>query len=92
MFRAQWKEADPDVIRVPGGKPVAILLSCVGFTTTTLTIALSLVPSPDESNKFLAINKVLGLTAIILISGALLYACARRREQVAPSPSVEAST
>jgi glutamate:GABA antiporter len=79
MFRLQWEEADPEVIRVPGRKPVAILLSCVGFVTTLLTIALSLVPSPEEPNKLLATVKIVGLTAVLLAAGALLYYVAHRR-------------
>ena len=79
MFRLQWEEAGPDVIRVPGRKPVAILLSCVGFVTTLLTIALSLVPSPEEPNKFLATVKIIGLTAVLLAAGALLYYVAHRK-------------
>jgi glutamate:GABA antiporter len=79
MFRLQWEEASPDVIRVPGRKPVAILLSCVGFVITLLTIALSLVPSPEEPNKLLATVKIVGLTAVLLAGGALLYYVAHRR-------------
>jgi glutamate:GABA antiporter len=79
MFRLQWEEAGPDVIRVPGRKPAAILLSCVGFVTTLLTIALSLVPSPEEPNKLLATVKIVGLTAVLLAAGALLYYVAHRR-------------
>jgi glutamate:GABA antiporter len=79
MFRLQWEEAEPDVIRVPGRKPVALLLSCVGFATTLVTIALSLVPPPEETNKVLAAVKVVGLTAVLLTAGALLYYAGKKR-------------
>jgi glutamate:GABA antiporter len=79
MFRLQWEEAEPDVIRVPGRKPVALLLSCVGFATTLVTIALSLVPPPEETNKVLATVKVVGLTAVLLTAGALLYYAGKKR-------------
>src|SRR6202165_3851053 len=69
MFKLQWEKAGPEVIRVPGRKPVALLLSCVGFVTTLLTIALSLVPSPEEPNKVLATVKIVGLTAVLLMAG-----------------------
>ena len=81
MFRAQWERAEPDVIRVPGRKPVAVLLSCVGFLTTLLTIGLSLVPAPDESNKVLATVKVVGITAVVLGAGVLLYVGSSRRKK-----------
>ncbi len=79
MFRLQWEPADPNVIRVPFGKPVAILISCVGFLTTLFTIGLSLVPGPEEPNKLLAAIKVIGLTAVLLGAGALLYCSAKRK-------------
>jgi hypothetical protein len=73
MFRLQRDPASPDVIRVPGGKPIAVLLSGVGFTTASLTIAFSLIPGPDEANPPLAIFKVVGGTAVLIAVGALLY-------------------
>lgn len=79
MFRLQWEKARSDVIHVPGGKPVALLLSCVGFATTLFTIALSLVPSPEESNKILAMGKLIGLSAVLLGVGAMLYYTGKKR-------------
>lgn len=73
MFRSQWIEVEASVFRVPGKKPVAILTSCVGFTATSFTIVLSLVPAADESNKLLATVKVVGLAGILISAGALLY-------------------
>ena len=81
MFRLQREAAGPDVIRVPGGRPVAILVSCVGFATTLFTIALSLVPSPDEPNKALATVKVVGLSAALVGVGAVMYYAAKRKYQ-----------
>ena len=65
------------MIRVPGGKPIALFLSCVGFTW--LTIALSFVPSPEQRNPALAVVKVAG--GILLAIGALLYWTGKRRFQ-----------
>jgi glutamate:GABA antiporter len=73
MFKLQWEDARPDAFRVPGRKPVALLLSSVGFATTLVTIGLSLIPSPDEPNKLLAAAKVIGLSAILVGTGAVLY-------------------
>jgi amino acid transporter len=73
MLKLQREPAGPDVIRVPGGKPVAVLVSGVGFTTALFTIALSFVPSPDETNPALAVMKVAGGTAVLVAVGAALY-------------------
>src|SRR5882724_12089901 len=73
MFKVQWQEAGLEVTRVPGRKPVALLLSTVGFATTLLTIGLSLVPPPESANKVLATFKVVGLTAVLLGTGVFLY-------------------
>ncbi len=79
MFRLQREPAGPQVIRVPGGKPVAWILSCVGFLTATLTIALSFLPSAEEEHPFLAVVKVVGGTAVLLLIGAFLYWSGKRR-------------
>ncbi len=83
MFRLQRDPAGREVIRVPGGKPVALLLSCVGFTTALLTIALSFVPSPEERNPGLAVIKVVGGTALLVAGGAVLYWLGRKRARQA---------
>lgn len=79
MVRLQREPPGPDVIRVPGGKPIALLLSCVGFTTAFLTIALSFVPSPGELNPALAFMKVTFGTAVLIAVGAFLYWNGKRR-------------
>jgi glutamate:GABA antiporter len=79
MFRLQQEPAGSDVIRVPGGRPMARLLSCVGFTTALFTIALSFVPTPEEGDPVWAIVKVTGGTAVLLLVGALFYILAKRR-------------
>jgi glutamate:GABA antiporter len=79
MFRLQREPAGPEVIRVPGGKPTALLLSCVGFGTASLTIALSFVPSPGEAHPMLAIAKVVGGTGALVAVGAFLYWLGQKR-------------
>ena len=64
MFKLQNEPAGPDVIRVPGGKPVARVVAIVGFVTTAFTIGLSLIPQPDEPNKPLAVIKIVGLSRL----------------------------
>jgi amino acid transporter len=79
MIKLQNEPAGPDVIRVPGGKPIAKLIAIVGFVTTSLTIVMSLVPQPDESNKPLAVFKVVGLSAVLVLIGAWVYFAGKKR-------------
>jgi amino acid transporter len=83
MMLLQREPGGPDVIRVPGGKPMAIALSCVGFSTSFLTIVLSLVPSPEEANPGMAVLKVTGGTGALLLIGAALYWLAKHRVTLA---------
>lgn len=66
MIKLQSRPAGPDVIRVPGGTPVAIGLAVVGFLATLAAIGLAMVPSPEETHKVWAVAKILGLTALML--------------------------
>jgi amino acid transporter len=79
MIKLQNEPVGPEVIRVPGGKPVAILVAVVGFLTTTLTIVLSVMPQPDEPNKPLAVLKVVGGSIVLLAIGAWIYWAGKRR-------------
>jgi glutamate:GABA antiporter len=79
MYKLQNETAGPDVIRVPGGSPVARLVAIVGFLTTTMTIVLSLIPQPDEPNKLLAVIKIVGGSGLMVLIGAWIYIAGRRR-------------
>lgn len=73
LIRLQHDPVGPDVIRVPGGKPVARAVACVGFSTTLFAILLSLIPAPDEPHKFFAASKILGSTAVLAGVGIVIY-------------------
>jgi amino acid transporter len=79
MIKLQGEAAGPEVIRVPGGKPVARLVAVIGLITTTFTILASVVPQPDEVNKPLAMLKVVGGSVVLLAIGAGIYWAGRRR-------------
>ena len=80
MIRLQRREAGSDVIRVWGGRPVAIALACMGLATTVLTIVLSVIPGADETNKALAVAKVLISTAALLAAGVAVIVVAQRKK------------
>ena len=73
MIRLQNRPAGSEVRRVPGGRPVAIALASVGLASTTMTIVLSAIPAADESNKPLAVAKVVGGTALLIGAGVAVY-------------------
>ena len=79
MIRLQREPAERGVIRVPGGKPVAIVLAVVGMLTTTAVIIGSVIPDASEPNKTLAVGKIIALSVVVLGGGALLYYMGRRR-------------
>jgi glutamate:GABA antiporter len=79
MFKLQSEPAGEEVIRVPGGKPVAYALSILGFTTTLFAIGLSVLPPPDEPNKPLAVLKIVGGCGALVLIGMWLYWTGRRR-------------
>jgi glutamate:GABA antiporter len=79
MIRLQREPAGPEVIRVPGGTPVAIALAAIGFTTTTISVGLAMLPADDEPNKPLAVAKIGGLTIAMIAIGVGLYVIGRRK-------------
>ena len=78
-IKLQGQLAGPEVRRVPGGKPVAILLASVGLASTALTIVLSAFPAHDDPNKPLAVAKVVGGTIVLVGAGVAVFLLERRR-------------
>jgi amino acid transporter len=81
MIRLQTRPAPPDIIRVPGGRPVATALAIIGFLSTGLTIVLSVIPGEDEPHKLLAVAKVLISTAILIGIGVAIFLRAERKRR-----------
>jgi amino acid transporter len=79
MIRLQREPIEEGVIRVPGGKPVAIGLALVGLVTTCAVIVASVVPDPSEPNKLLAVVKVVVFSIVLVGGGVLLYIVGSRR-------------
>lgn len=77
MIRVQARAAGPEVRRVPGGKPVAVLLASIGLLSTSLTIVLSAIPAADERHKVLAVVKVVGGAVVLIGAGVAVFALER---------------
>lgn len=77
MIQLQSRPAGPRVRRVPGGKPVAVLLGVVGLASTALTILLSAVFAPDEPNRPPALRKVVGSTVVLVATGLAVFLFSR---------------
>jgi amino acid transporter len=82
MIRLQGRPTGPEVRRVPGGRPVAIVLASLGLVSTVVTIVLSLIPGGDETNKPLAVAKVLGATMVLVGAGVVVFVAERRRARL----------
>ncbi len=73
LIRLQDEPAEPQVLRIYGGKPAATLIGVLGFVATCLVIVASAIPDAGEPHKALAVAKTLLLSAVLLGSGAVLY-------------------
>jgi len=69
----------PGFFRFPGSRGVLAALGLVGLCTTLAAIVLSLFPAADEPNKPLAVLKVVGLTALMVGSGVVVFLLRTRR-------------
>ena len=92
MIKLQREPAGPEVIRVPGGTPVAIALASIGFATTAISIGLAMFPADDEPNKPLAVIKIVGLTAAMILLGVGLYVLAIANEISGPRRTRSSAT
>ncbi len=81
LIKVQSFPAGPDVLRVPGGKPVAILAGALGFFTTALSIVLATIPSESEPNPTLAVVKIIGLTFVLLLVGSGIFVAGNRQKE-----------
>jgi len=79
IIRVQGRPVSADVRRVPGGRPVAIVLAGVGLASTLLTIVLSVIPADDDPHPAWAVVKVAGATAVLVGAGIVVFLIERRR-------------
>ena len=86
-IRVQREPAGPEVIRVPGGRPAAIVVASVGLLTTAVAIVLSVFPPADTPRPGTAIAKVVGLTILNVGAGVVIYGVGRRRRSAGRTSS-----
>jgi amino acid transporter len=67
--------------RIPGGRLTIALVSLVGIATTIASMVISFVPPPDEEHPILAVVKIGGLTVVLLLGGAAIYATGSNRSR-----------
>jgi amino acid transporter len=85
MIRVQWKPVGAEVRRVPGGRPVAVLLGALGFITVAVSIVLACLPPPGDPRPELAVMKVVGSSLVMVAIGVVLYFIGRRKGRAVPS-------
>lgn len=73
MIRLQREPVPYGATRIPGGKPVAVVLASAGLLTTVATIILAIVPPNDEPHKAIAIAKVIGATFLLVGAGVAIF-------------------
>jgi glutamate:GABA antiporter len=83
MIVLQREPAGPEVMRVPGGTPVAVALAVIGFIVTAVSIVLACIPPDEEPNKMFAVVKVVGLSLVLVAIGVVVYLLGRKRARSA---------
>jgi glutamate:GABA antiporter len=79
IVKLQREPAGPGVLRVPGGAPVAKLFGVMGFLVSVAAIVLACVPAEDDPNKTLAVVKIVGGSAVLVVIGAIIYLTGQKR-------------
>lgn len=69
----------PGESRIWGGRPILVFVALMGILATAGSIVVAFVPPPEEGHPALAVLKVAGMTAVLLLFGASLYAIGNLR-------------
>jgi amino acid transporter len=73
VLKVQAWPASTAVIRPPGGRATAIVLASVGLSVTIAALLLAVVPDAAETNKPLAVAKVVGSMLLLVGIGQMVY-------------------
>ncbi len=75
-------------IKLNSEKPLIVLAGIVGLFTTACAMVLAVFPSADESNKTLAVVKIVGLSVGVVAAGSIVYFLGSRRNLTAGVPRI----
>jgi amino acid transporter len=67
------------LIKIGSQRLLARFLAVLGIAVTAISIVLASLPPADSNDPALAVAKVVGSSAALLLVGALLFARSRRR-------------
>jgi amino acid transporter len=70
-------------LKLRGRAWIVVPAALIGLATTAIGIVFAGFPADDDPNKALAVTKVIGLTAIMLVGGAAIYMLGRRKASLA---------
>jgi amino acid transporter len=84
VIRLQREPAGPEVIRIPGGRPVAIAMAVLGLTTTAISSVLACIPPESDPNKVIAVIKLIGSSVVLVGVGAVVYWLGKRKARLTP--------
>ncbi|HZV77810.1 MAG TPA: APC family permease [Candidatus Babeliales bacterium] len=78
-FKLRTAPQTPEMVVIPGGNLTVAIAALVGLLTTISAIVFAGFPADDDPNKVLAVVKVIGLTALMLLSGVAIYLLGRKK-------------
>jgi amino acid transporter len=87
MIRLRREERPEGAPALPGA-PAMGVVAAIGFATTLAALVLAFIPPADEANKPLAVAKIAGLTSLLLVSGAAVYARSERARRISASRGI----
>ncbi|HEY5425272.1 MAG TPA: APC family permease [Candidatus Tumulicola sp.] len=71
----------PGLVRIPGGRWTVATAALIGLATTVVAAVFAVFPADDDPNKALSVEKVLGLTALMVGTGVIVYLFGNRQRQ-----------
>ncbi|MDE2346483.1 MAG: amino acid permease, partial [Gammaproteobacteria bacterium] len=78
LIKLQSEPAALGVMRVPGGKPVAVFMGIMGFATSLISCVLAAFPPSGTAEPVWYVIKVVGLSLLLVISGVITYVLRRK--------------
>ena len=88
MIRLRREPRPEGAPALPGGARAMGGVAALGFATTLAALVLAFIPAADEANKPLAVAKIVGLTLLLLGSGAAIYARSERARRISASRGI----